>query len=92
MATRNDVPPAYLDRFDAMSAQDQAAALALIDARVSANTNLDGVVSTLRSWASDARATTVTAGNVVAVTQTMVNRLGVFFDRFADLLVNQGRS
>lgn len=45
-------------------------------------------VPTLRTWASDAAATTVTPGNSVAVLQTVVNRLGVFFSRFADLVEN----
>lgn len=47
-------------------------------------------VSVLRQWADDADGTTVTTGNVVAVTQTMVNRLGTFFDRFADLIEGTG--
>ena len=49
-------------------------------------TDLQAAVSTLRQWSDDAEATTVTNGNNQAVTQTMVTRLGVFFDRFADLL------
>ncbi len=49
-------------------------------------TAVDNAVSTLRQWALDAEGTTVSNGNNTAVTQTMVNRLGVFFDRFADLI------
>lgn len=49
-------------------------------------TNLSASIATLRTWSTEAAGTTVTAGNVVAVTQTMVNRLGIFFSRFADLL------
>jgi len=43
-------------------------------------------IPTLRQWAIDARAVTVTSGNAVATLQTIVNRLATFFDRFADLL------
>jgi hypothetical protein len=46
-------------------------------------------VVALRAWADDAAGVTVTAGNAVAVLQTMVARLAVFFDRFADLLEGQ---
>lgn len=48
-----------------------------------------GAVATLRTWATQAQGTTVTQGNAVATLQTVVNRLGVFFDRFADLLEGQ---
>lgn len=53
-------------------------------------TNLRASIATLRTWANDARNTTVTSGNHIATTQTIVNRLGTFFDRFADLLEVQG--
>jgi hypothetical protein len=46
-------------------------------------------VDTLRTWAGDAASTTVTTGNVVAVTQTVTNRFGLLCDRFADLLEGQ---
>lgn len=46
--------------------------------------NLHASIATLRQWAADARATNVTQGNAVATLQTVVNRLGTFFDRFAD--------
>lgn len=46
-------------------------------------------VAALRQWADDAEATTVTSGNAVAVLGTVVARLGVFFDRFADLIEAQ---
>ena len=52
-------------------------------------TTLQAAMSTLRQWSDEAQATTVTTGNNTAVTQTVVDRLGVFFDRFADLLVEQ---
>lgn len=47
---------------------------------------VENAVATLRTWAVEAASTNVTNGNNTAVTQTMVNRLGVFFDRFADLI------
>lgn len=53
-------------------------------------TDLTTAVATLRQWASDAASTTVTSGNAVAVLGTVVTRLGIFFDRFADLLEYQG--
>jgi len=59
---------------------------ALRDARIKAS------VPTLRQWASDARGTTVTAGNAVATLQVVVNRLGTFFDGMADLIEASGRN
>lgn len=47
---------------------------------------LAAAAATLRSWAEDARATDVTRDNAVQVLDVVVDRLGVFFDRFADLL------
>ncbi len=49
-------------------------------------TNVGQAVTALRQWASDAQNVTVTTGNAVATLQTVVDRLGVFFDRFADLI------
>ena len=49
-------------------------------------TNVSQAVTTLRQWAVDAAGTTVNNGNNRAVTQQVVDRLGVFFDRFADLI------
>jgi hypothetical protein len=48
--------------------------------------NVEQAVASLRSWAEDARNTTVTGANNDTVTQTVVDRLGTFFDRFADLI------
>ncbi len=48
--------------------------------------NVSQAVTTLRQWASDAAGTTVTTGNQVTVLQQVVDRLGTFFDRFADLI------
>lgn len=50
---------------------------------------LEGAIPSLRLWADDAAATDVTSTNAVNVLQVVVDRLGVFFDRFADLLENQ---
>lgn len=51
---------------------------------------LNTAAATLRQWAADAAATTGVSSMTVAqhknVTQTVVTRLGIFFDRFADLL------
>lgn len=52
---------------------------------------LKTAVATLRSWSTTAQGTTVTAGNVVAVTQVIVNNLGTFYSRFADLLQSLGK-
>ena len=49
-------------------------------------TNVSQAVTTLRQWATDAAGTTVTTGNQVTVLQQVVDRLGIFFDRFADLI------
>ena len=70
--------------WDSEEAADTAAAES--DTR---RTSLTGAVVTLRQWADDANATTVTSGNAVATLQVVVDRLGVFFDRFADLIVEQ---
>ena len=85
------VPPQFQDIFDALSESDQAAVLTALDARVTADANLDTAIATLRQWAADARNTTVTSGNAVAVLGVVVQRLGTFFDRFADLLTVMGR-
>ncbi len=63
-----------VDDFDAGVVLDQKAA------------NVSQAVTALRQWATDAQGTTVTSGNAVATLQTVVDRLGVFFDRFADLI------
>ena len=46
-----------------------------------------GAVRTLRTWANQAQNTNVTNQNAVATLQIVVDRLGLFFDRFADLLI-----
>ena len=66
---------------DALTAEEEQRARRL---------RLDQAAATLRAWAVDADATTVTAGNAVAVLGVVVDRLAVFFDRFADLLDERG--
>ncbi len=51
------------------------------------NDQFAGGVKTLRLWATQAQGTTVTNTNAVATLQIVIDRLGLFFDRFADLLV-----
>lgn len=51
--------------------------------------NLRAAIDTLRQWADDAAGAKVTNTNNTQVTQVVVDRLGVFFDRFADLLENR---
>lgn len=51
--------------------------------------NVANAVATLRQWADDAENTDVTATNAVQVLNVLVGRLGVFFDRFADLIEAQ---
>lgn len=50
---------------------------------------LTQAIPTLRQWATDAEATTATSGNAISVLNVVIDRLGVFFDHFADLLENQ---
>jgi len=70
----DDANPEAPYRFEWLKANDQ---------------RLDSAIATLRLWADQAETTVVTTANIVAVTQTVVTRLGVFFDRFADLLEKQ---
>lgn len=72
----------------ALTAQEQADYADNID-RDNKLTTVGQQVATLRSWATDAAGTTVTNGNNTTVTQTMVTRMGLFFDRFADLIEGQ---
>jgi hypothetical protein len=58
---------------------------------------LQQAYSTLRSWSDDAETThtdwpTMTAGQKDAAMREVIQRLGLFFDRFADLLLIEGRS
>lgn len=51
---------------------------------------LAGVPAVLRNQATTAAGTTVTSGNAVAVLQTVVNDLGIFCARLADLIEGLG--
>ena len=46
-------------------------------------------IATLRAWADEAATTKVTSANAVNTLQVVVTRLGLFFDRFADLIEQQ---
>jgi hypothetical protein len=65
---------------------DAAAAAAASSIR---RLDLQAAVTTLRQWSDGAEGTVVTNGNAVATLQVVVDRLAIFFDRFADLLVEQ---
>jgi len=105
VATIDDLPDSLRPAYDAMTAEEQAAVLERLarfpglreqirqQERIdAAGANLSGAVVTLRQWATDAQAVTVTAGNAVQTLQIVVGRLGIFFDRFADLLVAEHRA
>ena len=83
--TVENVSPGVFTEVWAFSQERQDARLAAED-RATKGTAVDQAVATLRQWADDAEAVTVTSGNAVATLQTVVDRLGVFFDRFADLI------
>lgn len=51
--------------------------------------NVSSSIDTLRAWADQAKNTTVTSQNAVATLQVVSNRLGRFFDHFADLVEGQ---
>ena len=68
---------------------DDLAYYAERDAERARRQRLEQAAATLRQWAEDARGVNVAPMNTTQhknVTQTLVDRLGVFFDRFADLL------
>lgn len=55
--------------------------------QIAKRAKLRSATGTLRSWAEDARTSpAVTTGNVVQQVQTMKDRLGIFFDNFADFI------
>lgn len=58
---------------------------------------LQQAYNTLRNWSNDAETThanwpTMTQGQKDAVMREVIQRLGLFFDRFADLLLIEGKS
>lgn len=65
------------------------AAISDIADRDGKRVNVKNAVATLRQWASDAQGVTVTTANNTAVTQQLVDRMAIFFDRFADLIEAQ---
>jgi len=69
--------------------QTELDAIADDAAREGKRTIIAQAIPTLRQWADDADAVTVTSGNAVSVLQTTVDRMAIFFDRFADLLEYQ---
>ena len=69
----------------------EKAAILAADAEEQRRQRLAAAIATAEQWAEDARGTNVTAVNAVNVLQQVVDRLGVFFDYFADELREQGR-
>ena len=58
---------------------------------------LQQAYTTLRNWSAQAAQThadwpTMTQGQKDAVMREVIQRLGIFFDRFADLLLIEGKS
>lgn len=51
--------------------------------------NLHKAAKVLKQWARDADKVNVTSQNAVQTLQVVVDRLGIFFDNFADLLETQ---
>ena len=69
------------------NAKDRLAEIAARDAKTS---ELSGAITTLRSWASQEETFKVTAQNVVATVQTLVDRDAIFHKHFANFLEVQG--
>jgi hypothetical protein len=54
---------------------------------------LKNAIATLRQWSQDAaNAPTATNGNILNQFETVKDRLGIFMDRFADLLESIGKA
>ena len=68
---------------------DRAALIADNTDREAKRVLVKNAIPTLRQWALDAQSVNVNNGNNNAVTQQLVDRTGIFFDRFADLLEAQ---
>ena len=85
----DSVSPTEHHRTKTVTALTQAELDALADTadRTAKGANISpAMINTLRTWATQAGNTTVTQGNAVNTLQTMVNRMGTFFSRFADLI------
>lgn len=85
------IPEGMQEMYNSLSAAQKAEVDARVALLASQETDLRNAISVLRQWADDAQSTTVISGNAVAVLTVVVGRLGVFFDRFADLLVLLGK-
>lgn len=75
---------------DAEATYDQAGELLTsqvqrVEFKDDIHTLLQNGIITLKQWADEAEAITVTSGNSVAVLNTTMDRLAIFFDRFANL-------
>ena len=73
----------------AKTVEEQAAEADTADRQLKGANITPAMIQTLRDWATQADSVTVTQGNAVATLQTLVDRTGVFFDRFADLIEAQ---
>jgi len=58
-------------------------------ARNAKKTLVANAIPTLRTWATELSAVTVTSGNAVATLQALIDRQEIFYARFADLLEYQ---
>lgn len=69
--------------------QPELDAIADNTARAAKRTLVANAIPTLRTWATQLEAVTVTSGNAVATLQALIDRQEVFYARFADLLEAQ---
>lgn len=83
--------PIVLTRDWQIVALTQAELDAIADnaARNAKRTLVANAIPTLRTWATQLEAVTVTSGNAVATLQALIDRQEVFYARFADLLEAQ---
>jgi hypothetical protein len=106
MATTEDIPDSLLEHYQTLDASGQAAFLERLDMfpglkaqedaeaqRAVATRSLDGAAATLRQWANDIRnSPAATTANVVNQFQQLKDRQAIFYERFADLLVADGKA
>ena len=91
---QREVPLTAEEEAQAQAAADEAVARQQAEeaaAAQAAETSfvLAQAVPTLRLWASQADAHTVTSDNAVATVRKITDNLAIFYDRFADLLEMQ---
>jgi|RhiMethySRZTD1v2_1073278.scaffolds.fasta_scaffold184549_2 hypothetical protein len=67
----------------------ELAALADASSRLAKRQLVAQAIPTLRTWATQLEAVTVTSGNAVATLQSLIDRQEIFYARFADLLEAQ---